>query len=767
MKLFFLPVLIFNLLIAAVAQAGNLDHCNVVWDSPSTNSWGSMPIGNGDIGANVWVEPSGDLVLLLSKTDAWDEVARLCKLGRLRIKLPSVANFRQELRLAEGEILITAGGTTTRVWIDANQPVIRVEIAGKTPFVPSVTHETWRTKERLLKGGEIRSCWGMARPYYQRSLPDPEVRVYPDTVLDNQTDRIVFFHRNPTSVWESHMRQQKLDAFIKPENDPLLHRTFGAIVKGENLISAGKSRLKGKNAVNRTVISAYVLNEKTASAEDWVGKVTALAEAADRVSLEQAQKDHAAWWRDFWNRSWIVASASDGNNKKDAAAVTQAYALQRWMNACAGRGGAPIKFNGSIFNVECVKPIKSYCGVCTFDADFREWGDPYWWQNTRLIYWTMPLAGDFDLMPPMLKMYTDALPLRQAATQTYFKHKGAFFPEVMEHWGASYGQRDTYQWNPANPQAPQLWWGAERKTILQKNHAPLTTPPGWYWQSGIEMVAVMLAYCNHTGDTAFRDQKLLPFAQEILTFYAVHWPRGKDGKHHFFPLSSIEAIQNATNPMPDVAGLRFILPQLIRSSSDEEQKTAWRKMLADLPPLPIGGKPGQRRLLPAEKGERHSPHENPELYAVWPYTLYGVGQPDIRLALNAWNGRIDKKNFGWEQNGIQAAMLGLTGEAKNILLANLKQRAPGFRFPGFYGPNFDWIPDQDHASIIMLTLQAMVMRVDGDKIHLRPAWPKNWDVNFKLHAPQKTIVQGKVVAGKVVELKVTPESRRKEVEVIQ
>jgi len=34
---------------------------NVVWDSPSADYNGSMPLGNGDIGLNVWVEGSGDL----------------------------------------------------------------------------------------------------------------------------------------------------------------------------------------------------------------------------------------------------------------------------------------------------------------------------------------------------------------------------------------------------------------------------------------------------------------------------------------------------------------------------------------------------------------------------------------------------------------------------------------------------------------------------------------------------------------------------------
>lgn len=73
---------------SAEAESGDpLDACNVVWESPSADYNGSMPIGNGDIGANVWVEPTGDLVLLLSKTDAWSENGRLLKLGHVRVKL--------------------------------------------------------------------------------------------------------------------------------------------------------------------------------------------------------------------------------------------------------------------------------------------------------------------------------------------------------------------------------------------------------------------------------------------------------------------------------------------------------------------------------------------------------------------------------------------------------------------------------------------------------------------------------------------------------
>ena len=59
----------------------------LVWESPSRDSSGSMPLGNGEIGLNVWVEEDGDLLFYISKTDAWDESARLSKLGRIRVSL--------------------------------------------------------------------------------------------------------------------------------------------------------------------------------------------------------------------------------------------------------------------------------------------------------------------------------------------------------------------------------------------------------------------------------------------------------------------------------------------------------------------------------------------------------------------------------------------------------------------------------------------------------------------------------------------------------
>jgi len=60
----------------------------------------------------------------------------------------------------------------------------------------------------------------------------------------------------------------------------------------------------------------------------------------------------------------------------------------------------------------------------------------------------------------------------------------------------------------------------------------------------------------------------------------------------------------------------------------------------------------------------------------------------------------------------------------------------------------------------MKAFQSMLLQSDGGKVFLLPAWPKDWNVEFKLHAPQRTIVEGEYRDGRLVSLKVSPASRR-------
>ena len=100
------------------------------------------------------------------------------------------------------------------------------------------------------------------------------------------------------------------------------------------------------------------------------------------------------------------------------------------------------------------------------------------------------------------------------------------------------------------------------------------------------------------------------------------------------------------------------------------------------------------------------------------------------------------------------------------MLANDKGNIAA-RFRGFFGPNYDWVPDFDHGSVTQLALQTMLVQSVGEKILLFPAWPaERWDVTFRLHLPRQTVVEGELKDGRLLRLAVTPEERRRDVVVL-
>jgi len=51
------------------------------------------------------------------------------------------------------------------------------------------------------------------------------------------------------------------------------------------------------------------------------------------------------------------------------------------------------------------------------------------------------------------------------------------------------------------------------------------------------------------------------------------------------------------------------------------------------------------------------------------------------------------------------------------------------------------------------------MQEANGKIYIFPAWPKAWNIHFKLHASDNTTVEAELKNGKVVLLNVEPQTR--------
>lgn len=432
MKLYLPALFIFAGFFSYAQPHPVIENYNVVWTTPGINAQGSMPIGNGDIGANVWVEANGDLVFYISKTDAWSDIGVLLKLGRVRISITpnpfSEATFVQQLKLQNGEIAISYGDTKIRFWIDANHPVIQTDITAKKQVKVKVTYENWRKEKRPLTGSEAKSVWRLC----PNEVSNDSLRgiwQYPDTVLKGNRKNITALHHNAHSVWDADMSVQSLSGFTK-DSDPLLNRNSGVMISGNGLVNVSDTVLISNKAGKHFQIQVFPLTQ-TGSIDSWVKQVNTQAADIQKIPAEKRWAAHKSWWQHFWDRSYIYVTARDTKDtveQKAAEKVTTGYLLQRFINACGGRGNFPIKFNGSIFNTDTYNPKGDHSG---YDADFRLWGGYYWFQNTRLPYWSMLEAGDFDLMMPLFNMYMKALPQRMYATKKYYQHDGAFFPETL------------------------------------------------------------------------------------------------------------------------------------------------------------------------------------------------------------------------------------------------------------------------------------------------------------------------------------------------
>jgi hypothetical protein len=710
---------------------------DVTWQALGSNENDSMPIGNGDLALNVWTEQNGDIVLLAAKADAWSENGQLLKLGRVRVRLApnpfaAPATLTQTLKLETGEVRIHAGGSVARVWVDANHPVVHLEVQAEQPAQLEATAELWRLKSYHLDPRAVSQAG-----FFEWGNNPNGLDFGPDTVLPAAPDDVSWCHFNSNSIYPLVFQREHLEALLPKYPDPLLHRCFGITMK----------------AASSLRLDLYALTVQTDAPEIWRAALRNVITAEETNDLNVLRLAHEQWWSNFWNRSWIHVTGAP-----EAAQVSQSYAMQRYMTACAGRGAQPIKFNGSLFTVGHDLPAGAASTEANHDPDYRAWGASYWNQNTRFIYWPLIATGDDDLLAPWFAMYAQALPLAKDRTRASYHHNGGAFIETMYFWGLP--NVNDFGWNNPGPELQSEWMR-------------------YHVQGGLEVLAQMLDYYEYTRQGDFASNCLLPMADAVLAYYDEHWQRDADGKILMEPAQAIETYQKtAVNPTPDIAALMNVVRRLFSLPSvfiSPARQNLWIRISRDLPPLPMGttaggklppkgqGDPdGKPIILPAQKYDEPKNRENPELYPVFPYRLYAVGKPHLELARNTFAARLYPFAKCWGQDGVEAAALGLTDEARKAVLEEFTSYG-NQRFPWFWSKNSDWIPDMDNGGAGMMTLQLMLMQCDGIRIQLLPAWPADWTADFKLRAPYQTTVEGLVEHGKVSRLKVVPDNRTRDV----
>jgi len=766
---------------------------NVVWTGQSRDSGESMPCGGGDTGLNVWVE-NGDLLCYVQRSGCFDENNQYLKLGRLRVYLepnPFATNsaFRQELKLREGCVEISGGQgkhkVQIQVWVEVFRPVVHIEISASQPVQVSAAYENWRQSDVSLLDNDTRprfACLGWD------GYPG-EVTRFRDTV-GFEGDTVAFHHRNRDDrlLFDYTVKQQGLESVKDKLVNTQKNRTFGGILCGDGFVADGTVEGRyldtaftawklrsAKPATNHHLeLLSYVAQTPTLAA--WQEKLSALASASE-PTRDEARKQTREWWSNFWERSHIIIQPGAPDEKSKPWQIARNYQLFRYQLGCNAFGDYPTKFNGGNFTFDSSRVDSKN----TNDPDWRAWGGgSFTAQNQRLVHWPMLKSGDADCVRPELEFYRRALPSAEARVKVYYGHEGALFAEQLENFGlpisAEWGWPETNavkrQRGREIPFGDPRVDGTHGPNSIVEHGEQANAFVSYHYESQLEYSYLALEYHRFFGADI---RPYLPLIRASVRFFDEHYqlrqkmrsgkPLDENGKLVIYPSTSCESYRGARNPGDLIAGLQACLEGLL--SLDDElvspvDKQYYREFLQRVPDYTYGEVAGARILQPAESYQRYQNVECPQFYPLFPFNRFALGRDDMDVFRNTWKYGKFPKNMviSWHQDGIFFARMGMVKEAADYNTRKL-ENSPR-RFPTFWGPGHDWAPDHNWGGSGMIGLQEMLLQTIGDRIQVLPCWPRDWDVDFKLHAPQQTVVEASVKQGKIVSLKVTPESRRKD-----
>lgn len=375
-------------LIFVYANSIWIDNYNTTWNEPGVGQWESMPIGNGDFTANVWLQNidndtnkyNYDLWFSFSKSDSYDLTGQRLKMIQLKLSFdPPISNssantFTQILYVSNGTIAINTDDYNIFTWVDVNSNNLYVETSTVGNKINSYTMSAEIVSWRLQQNFQAENATGDNFCYNPNLVP-----IIPDVILqhgcNDANDSLIFYHRNEweqgISQYEWMMNEQKLGDLIEELPDPYYNVTFGG------LLNLPDSKLSATNKLFATytsssIVSFDVLVLQSDTLNQWINALCSKSDN-DHHNIEKIKELHANWWYSFWNRSSVELYQSD------TFLVGLLYNHQRYLDALDGRGmNKSIKFNGQSFYIDVGN-----------GPDYKKWGKLYvctlvnytWFQN--------------------------------------------------------------------------------------------------------------------------------------------------------------------------------------------------------------------------------------------------------------------------------------------------------------------------------------------------------------------------------------------------
>ena len=673
-------------------------------DGPPADWRRGAPIGNGDFGAIISGYPD-NLTFALGKTDLWVRLADQSNLppGTFedvrRICREQDAEGFEALRQAESAApyyrtshLTTAG-------------FLRLHIADGS------IHS--RCEQRVsLYDARCTCVFHPTRPNADTTTSHEEPFVV--TSFSSRADDVLVVRIDP----QGHPLGS-LPFTLGRQKHPCLDAARGEVADGDYIIR--QDLVKGDRYVaalrvlgqpcRAQVIPRGVLAEcdgKTADPVTMILTIVSgrdaddpLAEAKRRLDHAEAKgydallADHAAWWREFWARSYV--SVAD-------------RAAEKWWyvsNYLAGSMIRPGKVSPGLQGVWIKENLPAWC------ADFH--GNI----NIQSDYWGLLAGNRLDLMAPYFELYTQMLPQCRKDTKAYFGMRGARLPHAADT--AGYELTDN------------TWFALAV-------HPSIT---GWLAQ-------IFWQYYEYSGDTEFLRETAYPLLSDAATFYAdyLQWD-DDDACYVIEPSISYEAYCPkmkcfGRNSSYDIAIFRMMFQIAIEAAKvlgdDGPLPAEWAERLAKLAPLPLT--PDGDWASWEGRGSIELGHimAVPFLTPIFPCGLVSAfhGAPEERAAAGiTWKKLTILQSRPGYCGGIPQAWCGGSPVATAAAMGDAETALAGARWPeeggqenGLVAQWNSYYVQADHGPGMALALNAMMLGTYGGVLRLFPAMPATLDARF-------------------------------------
>jgi hypothetical protein len=509
-----------------------------------------------------------------------------------------------------------------------------------------------------------------------------------------------------------------------------------------------------------------------------------------------------AWWHDFWEQGSIALHSADGSAER----VQRDYHYFLYLMASSSGGTAPPKFNGMLWttagdprawgaqhwytNTSCYYEALPASGrLALMDPFFDLYSamlpacaaaaEAQWGSQGIFIPETVHFDGP-ERLPPDIAAEMRALYL----ARTPWAEKSPAFRDyaTTRHPYAS-------AWNWKTPGR----WEKGRFLSGERGHGPYG-PTSHIFATTAKIAYHFWLRYEFTQDRAWLAERAYPMLRGAVEFYR-HHPMVRleaDGTFHIQGSNNSEPIRGARDASEDLAALRAVIPALLRAATlldrDRDLQPAWRAFLDRLAPLPCSDDRdvlgadrlrGPRTLAAARAPARYFNPDyvraDPNSLPIWFFDLCGVEVRDTALrdlARATLDGLVESHgpatkswNNGLTKLPIAAALLGRADLVRDLVPRQMGAlAAPGAlantpllrnRLSLGEGPQAMSAQHLGRASeALQLALLQSAPPAPGEDavLHLFPAWPADWDADYRLHARGGFVVEAAVERGKVTRL---------------